>query len=86
MHPGSSGEMLRLTWSSLSTDTKRILKTKLQIYTKPAMTYAHCYALCRASTLLLTTRMPELWLCVSMCGFGIGVVFQSHLSFVTLSQ
>ena len=40
------------------------------------MIYIWCYALCRACT-LLTTRMPELWLCVG-CGFGIGVVFRRN--------
>ena len=33
----------------------------------PAMAYAFCYALCRASTVLLTTRMAKLWTCESEC-------------------
>jgi hypothetical protein len=38
------------------------------------MIYMLCYALCRATTVLLTTRMPKPWLCVGISGFGIGVV------------
>lgn len=37
-----------------------------------------------ALTLHLTTRMPVLWICVGMCGTGIGVVFGRHPS--TLSK
>jgi len=41
------------------------------------MAYAFCYALCPASTMLLTTRMSKLRLRVGMRGFGIGVVFEA---------
>jgi hypothetical protein len=38
---------------------------------------------CAALALLLTTRMPVLWLCVGMCSSGIGVVFGDlNFSFV----
>lgn len=32
---------------------------------------------CAALALHLTTRMPVLWMCVGMCGTGIGVVFEA---------
>jgi hypothetical protein len=52
------------------------------------MIYIWCYALCRARA-LLTTRMPELWMSISMCAalalvwFLRGLLFYSYLKLST---
>jgi hypothetical protein len=67
--------MLSPTISKLPPLPNQIKKLLLILTLNPALNKHFCYALCRAYTVLLTTRMPGLRMCVGKCGTGIGVVF-----------